>query len=1005
MTNRLWRPNFGMIRPAAIIACLSPLLAFGQEVDFSREVLPILSDACFQCHGPDPKERKADLRLDVEAEAKKSAIKPGASGESELFFRISTHDPDEQMPPPKLDRALSEAQIDTIKRWIDQGAPWGQHWAFNRIERPEVDLGGRNPIDFFVEARLTEEGITPNPPAPPERQMRRVTLDLTGLPPTLEDQKLFAEIGYEKYVQQLLSRPAYGERMAWPWLDAARYADSNGYQGDMERTMWPWRDWVVKAFNENMAWDEFTIWQLAGDLLPNATEEQILATGFCRNHMINGEGGRIAEENRVDYVMDMAETTGTIWLGLTVGCARCHDHKFDPISQADYFSMFAFFNQTPVNGGGRDPQTPPVLATPSQDQKTREAELARQTTEARNRLSARAAELAKSQAAWEKSILAGAGGDASWQTLKVGNLRGRKKLTALDDGSILAGGPELANDTYEVDASVSEPTKITAIRLEALNHPSLTGKGLSRSESGNFVLTEFELSIGNRRVTFSGAEASYEQGSFAVTGAFDGNPQTGWAVHRAKPVDTEETAIFLLSEPVEIDPDKILKFVLRHDSGHAKHNLGRFRLSATDVPNPKLDGQDAKLIAALKLDPDKRTKEQADLVVNSHRESDPEHRKLKAEADKAANALSAHRKSIPKVMVMEDMAKPRQTFILDRGLYNQPTDVEVHAAVPSLFQQLPDDAPANRLALARWLVSRENPLTARVTVNRFWQQVFGVGLVKTSNDFGVQGEFPEYAELLDWLAADLVDSGWDVKHLMTTIVTSEAYRRSSRIESPDIFERDPENRLLARGPRFRMPSWMIRDQALAASGLLVAEVGGKPVNGYQPPGIWEEATFGNKKYRMDSGDALYRRSLYTFWRRIVGPTMFFDAGKRQVCEVKSSRTNTPMHALTTLNDITFVEAARALAERVWNSAAADDDTRIRLATKLVLARDANADEMAVWKRGLERARAEFRAKPIEAEALLAVGESKRDTAIPAIEHAALTSVCLGILNLDEALTK
>ncbi|MFT5469186.1 MAG: hypothetical protein ACI8UO_004301 [Verrucomicrobiales bacterium] len=991
-----------MNRLTAIALTFLPAIAFSEEVDFSREVLPILSDACFQCHGPDPKQRKADLRLDLESGAKADVIKPGSSAESELFKRLTAHDPDDQMPPPKLDRALSDAQIETIRRWIDEGAPWGQHWAFNRIERPEVDFGGRNPIDFFIETRLKTEGITPNPPAALETQLRRLTLDLTGLPPTLPEQTAFQKLGYEKSVQHLLAKPAYGERMAWDWLDAARYADSNGYQGDSERTMWPWRDWVVKAFNSNMPWDEFTIQQLAGDLLPDATDEQILATGFCRNHMINGEGGRIAEENRIDYVMDMAETTGTVWLGLTVGCARCHDHKFDPISQADYYSLFAFYNQTPVTGSGRSPQTAPVLATPTPEQKKRETELAGQATEAQKKLNARNLELAKTQTDWEQQMLASEGKNGAWQTLKIASAIGRQKLTIHDDGSVLAGGPLVDKDTYEVEATATTAAKITAIRLEALNHDSLTGKGLSRAESGNFVLTDFSLSIDDTPVKIVSAEASFEQGGWPVKGAFDGDAKTGWAVYPGKTVESEQQAAFIFEKPLEIVPDKPLKIILRHDSSHIHHSLGRFRLSITTEPKPTLGGRDAKLIAGLKIAPDKRTKEQIALVASAHRETDSEHRRLKAEQEKAAKVLTAHRGSIPKVMVMEEIDTPRKTFILGRGLYNQPTEIEVSAAVPAIFQAAPT---ANRLDLARWLVSRENPLTARVTVNRFWQQIFGIGLVKTTNDFGVQGEFPTHPELLDWLAADFMESGWDVKRLVTTIVTSDAYRRSSRIDSPDVFERDPENRLLARGPRFRMPSWMIRDQALAASGLLVAEVGGKSVNGYQPPGIWEEATFGKKKYTMDSGDALYRRSLYTFWRRIVGPTMFFDAGKRQFCEVKSSRTNTPMHALTTLNDVTFVEAARGLAQRVWNSAAADDETRIRLAVRLVIGREADEAELKILKRGLERARTEFNAKPIEAEALLAVGDSKRDSAIPAIEHAALTSVCLGIVNLDEALSK
>ncbi|MEM7014996.1 MAG: DUF1553 domain-containing protein, partial [Verrucomicrobiota bacterium] len=575
--------------------------------------------------------------------------------------------------------------------------------------------------------------------------------------------------------------------------------------------------------------------------------------------------------------------------------------------------------------------------------------------------------MAKTQDAWEQRQLSG-NGETEWATLKVKSAMGRQRFRVLEDGSVLVSGPLVDKDDYVIEAATDANVEISAIRLEALQHESLTGKGLSRASSGNFVLTEIEVFVNNQPQKIASGEASFEQGGWNVGGAFDGKSETGWAVYPGKNVEKEEQALFVFEKPISASPDKVLKILLKHESPHEHHNLGRFRLSVTANPKPTLDGRDAKLVEALKAAPDKRTKEQKDLIAKTHRESDDQYTKLNKELETARNALSGHRNSIPKVMVMEESLQPRQTFILDRGLYNEPTDTEVKAAVPAVFQQLPEDEPANRLALAKWLVHRDNPLTSRVTVNRFWQQIFGVGLVKTSNDFGVQAEFPVHPELLDWLAVDFMENGWDVKRLLTQIVTSNAYRRSAKIDSPVVFENDPENRLIARGPRFRMPSWMIRDQALASSGLLVDQIGGKPVNTYQPEGIWEEATFGKKKYSMDSGDALYRRSIYTFWRRIVGPTMFFDAGKRQVCEVTTTRTNTPMHALTTLNDITFVEAARALAQRSINSAAADDDTRIRQAVSWVLARDVTDGELAIWRRSLKRARDEFTANPNQAEA-------------------------------------
>ncbi len=982
--------------PLALSIGSSAVFAAGPEVDFARDVRPILSENCFHCHGPDAKARKADLRLDEEAGAREAI----ASGE--LFHRVSTGDRDEIMPPPKSKLNLSEAQIATIGRWIEEGAKWGRHWAFQPVSRPKTPPAV-HPIDFWLETRLKAQNLEPNPRAPRHSLIRRAALDLTGLPPSPKQVDAFVADArldaWERAIDQFLAAPAFGERMAWDWLDAARYADSNGYQGDMERTMWPWRDWVVRAFNANLPWDRFTVLQLAGDLLPDAGEEEILATGFCRNHMINGEGGRIPEENRIDYVMDMTETMGTVWLGLTLNCARCHDHKFDPLTQRDYYGLFAFFNQTPVTGGGRDPQTKPVLAVATDAEKTREAELASVLSIAQQAQNARAAALRPLQAAWERQFNV----KTAWTLLEPRSAAAEHvDLSILEDRSVLAGGANPDKDTYVV-AMATSLAEITAIRLDALQHASFTnsGKGLARSDSGNFVLTEFELRVGGKAVKFASAAASFEQGGLEVRKAFDGNATSGWAVHAGKPVDRPHHATFFLDEPLKIAPGADLEFTLRHESPHRQHLIGRFQLSATDSPSPRAETGDAKLLAAVKIDPDKRTKEQVDLVIKAHRESDPEFRDLAAKTDRARKALDSHRKAIPKVMVMADMPEPRQTFMLTRGLYNQPGE-EVSAAVPALFEPLPADVEPNRLALAKWLVSPENPLTARVTVNRFWQMLFGVGLVKTVEDFGVQGEIPPNQELLDWLAAEFVESGWDVKHLLRVILTSEAYQRSSQIRDARSIQSDPANRFLARGARFRLPSWMIRDQALAASGLLEAKLGGASFNGYQPPGIWEEATFGKKKYAQSAGDELYRRSLYIFWRRIVGPTMFFDSGKRQICEVKTTRTNTPMHALSTLNDVTYVEAARHLAQRAM-LAERDDTARLRFAGKAILAREPAEAELVIWQRGLNRARAEL--SPEEAEALLKNGDSARDESLPAVEHAALASVCLMLLNLDEALTK
>ena len=819
----------------------SSVAVWSAPVDFSREVLPILSENCFHCHGPDAKGRKADLRLDTQDGAflknteGNTAVAPGHPEASTLVERIFTSEREDLMPPPKSNRKLTPRERDLLKRWVAEGAPWGVHWAFAPLKKPAIpENGSRHPIDALVRERLKSEGLDLQPRASRRTLLRRLSLDLTGLPPAPEQVAAFdadpAEDALGRVVDRLLASPQYGERMAWDWMDAARYADSNGYQGDRERTMWPWRDWVVNAFNRNLSYDTFTVWQLAGDLLPQASQEQVLATGFLRNHPINGEGGRIAEENRVDYVMDMAETTGTVWLGLTLNCCRCHDHKYDPFLQTDYYRFFGFFNHTPVSGDGGNPQTAPRIDLPLGDQ----AEVLKKTGE--------------QKADAEKQVRESWSGSADW--------RG------------------------------------------------------------------------------------------------------GWAEA-------------ILKEAPEQGGDKPPK------AGDLRAALG--------VPEAKWSAEQRKTVEVAWAKEDPAFKKLLEIREAKTREN-----------QKASDAIA-------RVMVMGDMPAPRKTFLLDRGLYNAPKQ-ELSAGVPVSLPSLAPGQPANRLGLARWLVSNDNPLTARVTVNRIWQQLFGIGLVKTAEDFGVQAETPIHRDLLDWLAAEFRDSGWDLKALLRLIVTSETYLQSSNVPE-GLAERDPQNRLLARGARFRMPAWMIRDQALAVSGLLVGRVGGSPVKPYQPAGVWEEATFGNKKYQEDQGEDLYRRSLYTFWRRIVGPTLFFDTGNRTNCAVKPLRTNTPLHALSTLNDTTYVEAARVLSERLLKAAPGDPQGVIRGAYLAVLAREPSREETALWTAAIQKRVQSFGADPDGVARLLKVGAAPRDVSLPAAEHAAYTTLCLSVLNLDEALTK
>lgn len=1024
-------------------ALISAVARAEAPVDFAREIRSILSENCFHCHGPDAGNRQADLRLDT-PDGAATMITAGDRDASELFRRLVSSDPAELMPPPDSNRRLTPAQVELLGRWIDQGASWQEHWSFTPLVRPalpeqKLSADARqdqadNAIDRFVRAVWAAEGIAGSEPATPEARLRRVTLDLTGLPPTSEDLDAFladpSREAYERAVERLLQSPAFGERMAWDWLDAARYADSNGYQGDGERTMWPWRDWVVDAFNRNLPFDQFTLWQVAGDQLPDATFEQRLASGFFRNHMINGEGGRIAEENRVEYVFDMTETLGTVWLGLTLNCCRCHDHKFDPLTQADYYSLFAFFNQMPINGGGGNPQTPPVLEVPAESQRLEIERLQTELAALRGSLAERELALEAMRTTWEQEQLAQLDQPAPWKPLLPTTFAAAgQDISLLEDGSLLTSGANPAQDSYTVTYRPG-PMRATGIRLEALRHESMTAGGLARSDSGNFVLTGLEVEVRREgmeplRIEIASGEASFEQGGFGIGGVWDDDPTTGWAVYEGKPIDRDHQAVLRFAAPVDVLEGDEWVITLRHQSPHLHHNLGRFRFLITELPQPTLgEGARESLLAALRVPTEARDENQRKLLRRSHRELDAAHREITAQVDATDKRLAAVRGSVPKVMIMGDQPERRPTFILQVGAYTKP-GAEVAANVPGFLPDLPPDAPANRLGLARWLIDDSQPLMARVVVNRFWQSLFGIGLVKTPEDFGVQGEIPRHRELLDWLAADFRDSGWDVKRLIRQIVTSEVYQQSSRV-TPETHERDPENRLLARGPRRRLPAWMIRDQALAIGGLLVPKLGGKPVNGYQPAGIWEEATFGNKKYTQDQGEALYRRTLYTFWRRIVAPTMLFDNATRQTCTVSPFLTNTPLHALTTLNDTTYVEAARGMSQRVlthragWLARSADgaasaaidadaskaaDRAALAWGFRLATSRQPSDAEVDILLGRLAILREQYAGAAEAANAFLAIGESSRDEAWEPREQAAWTGICSLILNLDETITK
>jgi len=821
------------------------------RLDFNRDIRPILSENCFYCHGQDGQKREADLRLDDRAAALEAgAIVPGDPGASTMLERIHSTDPDVQMPPPNSNRRLSDAQKKLLDRWIKDGAEYAEHWAFTAPVRPtppavqQADWP-RNDIDRFVLATIEAAGLKPSPEADRATLIRRLHADLTGLPPTPEEVDAFVADAdpqaYDHLVERLLASPHYGERMALPWLDAARYADSNGFQRDGDTWQWIWRDWVVRALNADMPFDQFSIEQLAGDLLPEATIEQQIASGFNRNHLLNGEGGAIPEEQRFNNLFDRVDTTSTTWLGLTMACAQCHDHKYDPMTLTDYYGLLDAFNRVPETGvprsfSARIHVAPPVLELPTAENKNRLAEL-----EARMH--------------------------------------------------------DLESDSKPILESLYEAWKI---------------------------------------------------GLFA-----DGTPADGEELPRTLP-------------PLLLKPEA----------------------ERTDAENQEIERELRQFF-------DKKVKQK--LIDNLPRV---------AKYDAAKKAYEVYKGDrIPRVMVMSD-ASPRETKILDRGDYLAPVGETLVFLPPAFLPPLPEGAPRNRLGLAQWLFLPEHPLTARVQVNRMWQQFFGTGIVKTTEDMGVQSEYPLHMELLDWLAVEFRDRGWSQKQMHHLLVMSATYRQSSRV-SAEHLAKDPENRLHARAARFRMPAPVLRDVALSAAGLIDLRIGGQPVYPYQPDQVWEALAVTAARdfnYPTSHGPDLYRRSLYTFWRRTVSPANMFDMANRQTCTVRTSQTSTPLHALTTLNDPTWVEAARVLAEKSM-LAAGDLEGRLTHAFRRVLGRTPTGYDLDALKRMHARQLDLFGTDLEAAKQLLAVGESPRDKSLDPAGHAALASVCLAIFNLDEALTR
>ena len=1039
------------------------------KIDFARDVRPILADNCFQCHGPDAKARKADLRLDT-----KDGL---VHARKELLGRVTSKDAEEMMPPPKSGKKLTAAQIATLKAWIEEGGTWSSHWAFTTPTRPEIPKTKHaiaNPIDAFVFARLEKEGLAPSPPAEKPTLLRRVTLDLTGVPPTPEEAIAFlkddSSNAYEKVVDRLLASPRYGERMAWRWLEAARYADTNGYQTDAGRDMWRWRDWVIEAYNRNLPFDQFTIEQIAGDLLPNPTLDQRIATGFNRNHRGNAEGGIVPEEYAVEYVADRVETTTTVWLGLTFTCCRCHDHKFDPFAHKEFYRLFAYFNNVPEKGRAvKFGNSPPYITAPTREQQMKLAELDAKLSKANSRVTNMKDMIADAQANWEQTAKGEAlpewsptrGLAARW---KLDNRRGltiKEGLGVFSPGRIGNAlefdGSRFVESKNSGDFGFDDPFTLTAW----INPAKPSGAIVSRMPeaeqadgySVHLVNGKLQVHLTKRwlddalRVETETAIAVNVWSHVAVS--YDASRlAAGVKVY----IDGTAAKTRVLLDELNQSFDTTEPFRIGSGGGKASRFTGK--IDDVRIYDRVLEGSEVRVLVApaigiiLAKEAQKRSVGEGEALRAYFLEQaapatirDPIHALLAASDERRKFV-----ESLPTVMVMEEMATPRDAHVLIRGDYEKKGE-KVSPGVPASLSPLPKDAARNRLGFAKWHVDPANPLTARVAVNRAWQLHFGVGLVKTTEDFGTQGAFPTHPELLDWLAVEFQDPSpnplpqgerglsppsfpgkgagglgsrpWDVKRLHKLIAMSNTYRQSSirlarrasegGATDPRLLvgltQIDPENKFLSRFPRQRLSAEMVRDQALFASGLLVEKLGGPSVKPYQPAGLWKELS-GGVDYVQDTGEGLYRRSLYSYWKRTSPPPVLatFDAAGREICWVRDSRTNTPLQALVLLNETSFVEASRALAERVMKEAKTPE-ARLVTAFRRVTGRIPNEKEQAILRKSLEVRLEEYRDNPAAAKKLLAIGESKPDPKLDVAELAAYSVVCGLILNLDETVTK
>lgn len=986
-----------------------------EPIEFSRDVRPILSDTCFTCHGPDAAERQADLRLDVETglrrdEGEAQVVVPGRPEESLLYQRISTGDPDMRMPPADSGKTLTSSQVETIRRWIAEGAQWQGHWAYVPPKRPSVREPGRgnltsNPIDAFVLERLAQQQLQPSPEAPRATLIRRLSFDLHGMPPTADAVNEFISDtrpdAYAQLVDRMLQSPHFGERMAQYWLDVVRYADTNGIHGDNHRDVALYRDYVIESFNENLPFDRFTLEQLAGDLLPSATWRTRIASGYNRLLMTTREGGAQPKEYLAKYAADRVRNASSAWLGSTMACCECHDHKFDPFSINDFYRFEAFFADLKETAVGVQEPT----RIPSPEQTTEIEALKARRKPLQQRLETQTPELEAALAQWEHER---SQWRDRWSVLEPlgATSQAGTPLVVEEDGTVAAIGDGPGNDTYELTFQTRLPG-ITGLRLEVRPDERLPAKGPGRAGNGNFVLNEIEILSAEKTLKVGRATATHSQDKWDVSGAVDGKPKTGWAI--LNQTGRENSAVFELSETLqsqdESNPPSLT--VRLHQNHGGRHTLGRFRISATQQPRPvQVESLPEEIREILNIAAADRNDEQRSRLAEYYRGITPLLEETREQVRSIDAQIAAVEAAMPTMLVSMSV-EPRPIRVLPRGNWLDESGEVVEPGVPEFLGALAvEGRRATRLDLARWLVAPENPLVARVFVNRLWQLTFGSGLVATPSDFGSQGAWPSHPRLLDWLAIEFVESGWDIKHMVRLIVTSRTYRQTSLADA-ELTQRDPFNRWLARQGRFRLNAEMVRDTALCVSGLLSPKLGGPSVRPYQPPGYWSHLNFPKREYEPSQGEDLYRRGVYTYWcRTFLHPSLLaFDAPTREECTIERSRSNTPLQALVLLNDPIYVEAARCFAERMMRDCDGNADDKIAFAYAQALTRPPRDSEVKLLRTLYTEHLRQYQQDEQAARALVETGESPVAEDLPVAELAAWTSVTRAIFNLHEFITR